>query len=265
MHINKISFKLSTETFGGDKEPTDVVEIYIDGKNLCDIIECSLPMWPGEIYKNLMKTYTLRDEPVNIFVCCCGCIGCTDTEVHIDETDHFVIWYGFIYNQEAIESDRIFVFDREQYYTEVDRILQWDEKRRLVHYLGNVFTIWSDEMRFKLLEDNISSLCTLKSDFGRWEFVGREEVLKILKRNFLQGDYEKKVGKNYLYRIHGHDGKMQARGYNRWYLKLARHAAPHEIVMYVVFKTDIEGKINEILLSRNKDWFKPCYWYASDV
>lgn len=38
-----------------------------------------------------------------------------------------------------------------------------------------------------------------------------------------------------------------------------------KIVMYVVFKTDIEGKINEILLSRNKDWFKPCCWYASEI
>lgn len=32
--LNKISFKLSTETFGCDNEPTDVVEIYIDGDNL---------------------------------------------------------------------------------------------------------------------------------------------------------------------------------------------------------------------------------------
>ena len=30
--LNKISFKLSTETFGCDNEPTDVVEIYIDGE-----------------------------------------------------------------------------------------------------------------------------------------------------------------------------------------------------------------------------------------
>lgn len=34
MKGNRISFKLSTETFGCDNEPTDVVEIYIDGDNL---------------------------------------------------------------------------------------------------------------------------------------------------------------------------------------------------------------------------------------
>ncbi len=58
---------------------------------------------------------------------------------------------------------------------------------------------------------------------------------------------------------------MQERGYNKWYLELARHEAPHEVVMYVVFKTDIEGKINEILFSRNKDCFKACCWWESDI
>lgn len=43
--LNKISFKLSTETFGCDNEPTDVVEIYIDGDNLRKKISCGLPLW----------------------------------------------------------------------------------------------------------------------------------------------------------------------------------------------------------------------------
>ena len=59
MKANKIGFKLSAQTFGPDKEPTDVVEIYIDGKKLSDIIRCTFPLWPSELYSSLMRT-TLR-------------------------------------------------------------------------------------------------------------------------------------------------------------------------------------------------------------
>ena len=57
MKINIISFKLSAETFGSDTEPADVVEIYIDGENLCDIISCGLPLWPSELYMSLMRSF----------------------------------------------------------------------------------------------------------------------------------------------------------------------------------------------------------------
>lgn len=65
---NKISFKLSTETFGCDKEPPDVVEIYIDGDKLCEKIPCGLPLWPSEIYTSLMRNCFLKDEPVYLYV-----------------------------------------------------------------------------------------------------------------------------------------------------------------------------------------------------
>jgi hypothetical protein len=49
----------------------------------------------------------LKDESVNIFVCGCGCVGCGDTEVYIDETEHFVIWYDFIKDSKHIEYNTI--------------------------------------------------------------------------------------------------------------------------------------------------------------
>lgn len=261
MKVNKIGFKLSAHTFGPDKEPTDVVEIYINGKNLSDIISCSLPLWPSELYTSLMRVYSLKDEPVNICVCGCGCVGCGDTEVHIDETEHFVIWYGFIQNYEYIDSDVLFVFEKRQYYNEVDNILRWIESERLAYYIGNVFTVWSDELRFNYLAENLSSLCVLKSDFNPEVYSGREEVLKVLKHKLLDKSYDQKESGNYLYRMCGYKGEMQERGYNKWYLELGYHEKPHDVVMYILFKTDDEGRINEIFLSRNKEWFHPVYWY----
>lgn len=186
---NKISFKLSTETFGCDKEPPDVVEIYIDGDKLCEKIPCGLPLWPSEIYTSLMRNCFLKDEPVNIFVCGCGCVGCGDTEVYIDETDNFIIWHDFIHDSKPIEFNQIFVFNRAEYYAEVNKILEWVGDVRLGHYLGNVFTVWSDELRLKFLADNLSSSCALRYDFKSEVYFGREEVLNALKLEFLEGTY----------------------------------------------------------------------------
>jgi hypothetical protein len=53
--LNKISFKLSTETFGCDNEPTDVVEIYIDGDNLRKNFMRITFVAVGIIYKSYEK------------------------------------------------------------------------------------------------------------------------------------------------------------------------------------------------------------------
>lgn len=60
---------------------------------------------------------------------------------------------------------------------------------RLGHYLGNVFTVWSDELRLKFLADNLSSSCALRYDFKSEVYFGREEVLNALKLEFLEGTY----------------------------------------------------------------------------
>lgn len=260
MKVNQISFKPSTELFGPDTVPTDVVEIYIDDKNLSDVISCGLPLWPSELYTSLMRNTFLKDEPVNIYVCGCGCVGCGDTEVHIEETNHFVIWYDFIHDLKPIESGSLFVFDRKQYYNEVNKILKWVGEQKSAHYIGNVFTVWSDELRFNLLADNLSESCTLKCDFISKQYQGKEEVLQVLRRNLLEGSYKEKEIRNYFYKIAGHNGEMEERGYNKWYLGLYHHENPYEVVMYITFKSDRTGKINEILLSRNKEWFKPVHW-----
>jgi len=49
----------------------------------CKKISCGLPLGPSELYTSLMRSFFLEDEPVNIFVCGCGCVGCGDTEVHM--------------------------------------------------------------------------------------------------------------------------------------------------------------------------------------
>ena len=53
---------------------------------------------------------------------------------------------------------------------------------------------------------------------------------------------------------------MGIQGGNKWYLELCHNQEPHDVVMYVPFRTDKGGKIAEILLSKNKEWFKPLIW-----
>ena len=243
MKVNKIGFKISAETFGPDTKPTDVVEIYIDGKKLSDIIRCTLPLWPSELYSSLMRTSFLKDEPVNICVCGCGCVGCGDTEVHIDETEHFVIWYDIICSYKRVNPDVLFIFEKKQYYTEVDKILQWNENCRLAYYIGNVFTVWSDEFRYNHLANTLSSSCVLKSDFNSREYSGRDEVLKVLKQKLLDKSVDQKEKENYFYIMNGNKREIQEQGYNKWYLVLWRHENPDEVVMYILFKTDEEAQI----------------------
>ena len=266
MKVNTIGFKLSSETFGGDRHPTDVVEIYVDGENLSDIISCGLPLWPSELYPNLMRAFSLEGEPVNIFVCGCGCVGCGDTSVEIEETENFVIWHDF-FHFHPIESGRIFVFDKAQYYAEVDNILKWKEEERLAFYIGNVFTVWSDEMRLRFLAERLSDSCILKSDFSRNRYVGKEEVLDVMRRRLLAGDYKRKEIENYLYRLGDCYGETEGSGYQNLYLSLCHHQNSQDVVMYVLFKTDAEGKISEIFLTRNemlltkdKARFYPLQW-----
>lgn len=251
MKGNRISFKLSTETFGCDNEPTDVVEIYIDGDNLRKKISCGLPLGPSELYTSLMRSFFLEDEPVNVFVCGCGCVGCGDTEVHIDETERLVIWHDFIHDSKTIEFNQIFVFDREQYYSEVNKILEWVGDTGLVHYLGNVFTVWSDELRLRYLADNLSCSCALRYDFKSEIYFGREEVLNALKLEFAEGAYKQKETQNFFYRIGGFHRRMKAKGYSDKYLELYHHESLTEAVMHVFYNTDSDGKINDILLRRN--------------
>lgn len=74
----------------------------------------------------------------------------------------------------------IFVFDREQYYSEVNKILEWAMIQDLFYYLGNVFTVWSDELRLRYLADNSSCSCASRYDFKSEIYFGREEVLNVL-------------------------------------------------------------------------------------
>lgn len=256
MKVNQISFALSSETFGPDTYPTDVVEIYIDGENLGDMIPCGCPMWPEELYTSLMRACFLKEDPVNIFVCGCGCVGCSDTEVYIEETEHFVIWHDFCYEGKFVAPGLIFVFDREQYYAEVDKILCWAKNQRLAYYIGNVFTVWSDELRFRLLADHMSDGCVLQCDFNGTAYRGKEAVLQVLRRHLLKEGYSCKVAENYFYRVlscsgRGNDNdEIKKHGYDPWYLQLYRHEDPDGLVMAVAFKVDAEGKISEILLRK---------------
>lgn len=92
------------------------------------------------------------------------------------------------------------------------------------------------------------------------KYTGKDEVLNALRQNYVVGYYEEKSIKNYFYRVNGYRGEIEEKGYSKWYLEVCSHKNPNEIVMYVVYKTNVDGEIDEILLSRNQSWFSPVYW-----
>lgn len=76
--------------------------------------------------------------------------------------------------------------------------------------------------------------------------------MTALKLEFAEGTYKQKETQNFFYRIGGSHGRMKAKGYSDKFLELYHHENPTEAVMYVFYNTDSDGKINDILLRRNK-------------
>ena len=136
-----IEFRLTSFCYGPDTFPSPAVEIYINNENLREkVYDVELPfaeaegspgvaghapITPGELYYSLHDKY-LEDDCVPIFGCGCGVIECWPLEVAIDVGEKVVTWYGFnMYHREKWDYSKLgsFVFDKKQYFREVDRLL----------------------------------------------------------------------------------------------------------------------------------------------
>ena len=136
-----IEFRLTSYCYGPDIFPTLTVEIYINGENFRDKVrDVERPfaeaegnpgiaghatITPRELYESLHNDY-LEFDSVSIFGCDCGVIDCWPLDVAVDVGIKTVTWYGFnMYHREKWDYTELgkFVFDKQQYFREVDKLL----------------------------------------------------------------------------------------------------------------------------------------------
>lgn len=252
MKVNQIDFKRTSVLFPGCADPMDVNEIYIDGQKLGDIFSRAAPLWTEELYPNLMRSPFLRAEPFVVAVCKCGCLGCGDLSVHIDETEKFVIWHDFIeLDDRPMKPGLVFIFDRKQYYAAVDTLLNGVGKKRAIYYAGDLLVSCRDERRADRFWECLDSACDLYCDFESMEYLGRGNVLKAFADN-LVGKFDVWNEENdYFYSIRNGDRAFKEDGFDECFLEIY-HYKSYEPVIYVAFELDTDGKIETIFLRRSR-------------
>lgn len=257
MKVNQLDFKRTSVMFSWCVDPVDLNEIYIDGQKLSDIFPGVTPLWTEELYFSLMRSSFLRAEPFVVAMCKCGCLGCDDTKVYIDETENFIIWHNFIdLDDRPIKPGLVFIFDRKQYYDAVDTILNGIGEERALYYAGDLLVSWRDKRRLQTFAQCLNASCILKWNFdsilcsGREKVLGsgREKVLEIFRHNLVgKCDIKKGVNGN-LYMIRSSES-LEEKGYYGQYLEIY-HYEDYEVAVFVAFKMAPNGKIDEILLSK---------------
>lgn len=67
--------------------------------------------------------------------CCCGVVDCWSLDVAIEVGKNVVTWYGFnMYHRKNWDYSSLgsFVFDKQQYWSEVDKLLELEEQGRIL-------------------------------------------------------------------------------------------------------------------------------------
>ena len=145
-----LEFRLTGYRYGPECFPMAAVEIYINGENLREKV-CKqelpfaeqegnpgiaghAPITPRELYQSLHDDYA-EEECVSILGCCCGVVDCWPLDVAIEVGKNVVTWYGFnMYHRKNWDYSSLgsFVFDKQQYWSEVDKLLELEEQGRIL-------------------------------------------------------------------------------------------------------------------------------------
>ncbi len=134
--MDTIEFRLSAFKYNGDKIPTAVADIYVNGQPLFEnffVEHASIPV--TELHENLSAKYKV--EAVPIIGCGCGATLCCPVFVTVEVGADTVVWTDFLYEDDS-KSVGEFVFDRTQYFREVDKLKRWRENDSLTVEYGGV-------------------------------------------------------------------------------------------------------------------------------
>ena len=151
--MDTLEFRLTYVSYGADDYSSSAVDIFINGEDLLPRIhafEVSVgcngghkPIWPKELYRNLSEDY--KADSVTIYGCGCGDIDCSAIYINVEVGEKTVTWKNFILPDENLRGKIIyerrfdeFVFDKAQYFREVDKLKLWSEDDSLSVQYGGI-------------------------------------------------------------------------------------------------------------------------------
>lgn len=191
-----LEFRLTGYRYGPECFPTAAVEIYINGENFREKV-CKqelpfaeqegnpriaghAPITPRELYQSLHDDYA-EEECVSILGCCCGVVDCWPLDVAIEVGKNVVTWYGFnMYHRKNWDYSSLgsLVFDKQQYWSEVDKLLALEEQGRI---LFENFAVSFDAEKNGCAKMNLrlsDGLCYLRLSYLYSPF---DDILRMIK------------------------------------------------------------------------------------
>ena len=191
-----LEFRLTGYRYGPESFPMAAVEIYINGEKLREKV-CKqelpfaeqegnpgiaghAPITPRELYQSLHDDYA-EEECVSILGCCCGVVDCWPLDVAIEVGKNVVTWYGFnMYHRKNWDYSSLgsFVFDKQQYWSEVDKLLEFEEQGRI---LFENFAVSFDAEKNGCAKMNLylsDGLCHLRLSYLYSPF---DDILRMIK------------------------------------------------------------------------------------
>ena len=199
--MDTIEFKIVTKEYYHYNLECDLVDIFVNGKNLLDTVrdfEISIghedggdycQVMPERLYIDLIDSY--KEDSIFIYDCICACDGCNPFCVYIDVGEKVVTWYDFMTSEEyfddlckennfAMFKERIknksglppLVFDKKQYFNAICVLRDWvlDNNFSINYagiecgYLELIFKTPTESYKFvfdELLSDPIPQLVEL--------------------------------------------------------------------------------------------------------
>lgn len=127
-----IEFRKGSFRYGHDQFDSVVAEIYINGRNLRDLVGNHAPLTVWRLYKSLHEEY--KEDPYQLVLgCVCGCEDCDPLSVCIDEGHFSITWFGFyedyaLYSDDGYKGLGPFVFQKNQYFEEVEKLRKWAQE-----------------------------------------------------------------------------------------------------------------------------------------
>ena len=144
--MDTIEFKLNHFRYGPYNYDLPVVDIFINHQDFLPVVEkyennTHAQILPEELYKNLTEYY--KEDPVYVFGCGCSVPECSPVEVNIDIGEKIVMWYDFTFGSMENIVDREgklgrFVFDKAQYFQEVEKLKDWISDDTLDIWYGSI-------------------------------------------------------------------------------------------------------------------------------
>ena len=133
--MDTLDFRLNALNFAADKVSVAVADIFINGQPLWEsIFKAHASISVAELHENLSAKY----KAGSVAILGCGVPECFPVFVTVEINADTVVWKNFVTPQNIPKSFGEFVFGREQYFREVDKLKRWRENESLTVEYGGI-------------------------------------------------------------------------------------------------------------------------------